>query len=413
VTEWSETVLGDHVDLLTGYPFKSDEYTSNPGDVRLVSGYNIIQGDLRWDAVNRWPNDKCGGLDRYRLRADDVVLAMDRPWIAAGLKYAWFRPEDLPCLLVQRTARLRGTETLDVMFLRHLIGGPEFELYARRITTGTAVPHISPTDIAAFRFSLPPLPEQRKIAEILTTWDDALALLDRRIDLARQRKQGLMQRLLTGRVRFPEFVESVARQATRFGDLPAGWRYVPIESIAKEVSVKNRKDHEFTVLSCTKYDGLVDSLEYFGRQIFSDNLTTYKIVKRSQFAYATNHLEEGSIGYQNLYDAALISPMYTVFETTSDVDDNFLYRVLKTEKYRHIFEINTNGTVNRRGSIRWDSFKRIKIPLPILPEQRRIAGVLQTCDEEIALLERKRDLTAQQKKGLMQRLLTGRVRVKV
>jgi type I restriction enzyme S subunit len=159
VKEWPMVALGDHVALLTGYPFKSKDYTNNPDDTRLISGYNIMQGYLRWDITNRWPVSKSSGLERYRLQANDIVLAMDRPWIDAGLKYAWMNQDDLPCLLVQRTARLRGSETLDVRFLRHLIGGSQFTSYVKRITTGTAVPHISPTDIKSFRFLLPPLPD--------------------------------------------------------------------------------------------------------------------------------------------------------------------------------------------------------------------------------------------------------------
>ena len=152
-------------------------------------------------------------------------------------------------------------------------------------------------------------------------------------------------------------------------------------------------------------------MEYFGRQIYSDDTSTYKIVKRGQFAYATNHIEEGSIGYQDLYNEALISPMYTVFETNKQVDDAFLYRVLKTELYRHIFEVNTSASVNRRGSLRWSGFSKIHVPLPSLDEQQAIAAVLQTADEEIGLLERKLAALRQQKQGLMQRLLTGEVRV--
>jgi type I restriction enzyme S subunit len=105
--------------------------------------------------------------------------------------------------------------------------------------------------------------------------------------------------------------------------------------------------------------------------------------------------------------------MYTVFEASGRVDDGFLYKVLKTERYRYIFEVNTNGTVNRRGSLRWKVFATIRIPLPSLEEQRRIAAILQACDREIALLTQKRDALQRQKKGLMQRLLTGRVRVEV
>ena len=114
VSEWPTVSLGNHIDLLTGYPFKSKDYTNNPNDIRLISGYNIMQSYLRWDITNRWPVSKSDGLEEYRLQVDDVVLAMDRPWVNAGLKYAWMKQEDLPCLLVQRTARLRGTEKLDV-----------------------------------------------------------------------------------------------------------------------------------------------------------------------------------------------------------------------------------------------------------------------------------------------------------
>jgi len=165
------------------------------------------------------------------------------------------------------------------------------------------------------------------------------------------------------------------------------------------------------VLSCTKYDGLVDSLAYFGRQVFSRDVSTYKLVKRGQFAYATNHIEEGSIGYQDLYDEALISPMYTVFQTNDQVDDQFLYALLKTEYMRHQFEINTSGTVNRRGSLRWPAFSRIKVRLPRLEEQRKIADAVLAQERTINLLARKLAALQRQERGLMQRLLTGRVRV--
>jgi type I restriction enzyme S subunit len=158
---------------------------------------------------------------------------------------------------------------------------------------------------------------------------------------------------------------------------------------------------------------LVDSLTYFGRQIFSEDTSTYKVVKREQFAYATNHIEEGSIGYQNLHERALISPMYTVFETNEKVDDGFLYKLLKTEFYRHIFEVNTSASIDRRGSLRWNVFSQIKIPLPTLNEQKAISEVIDTCDQEILLTKRKLEALQQQKKGLIQKLLTGQIRVKV
>ncbi|MCG3161184.1 MAG: hypothetical protein JMDDDDMK_02302 [Acidobacteria bacterium] len=105
--------------------------------------------------------------------------------------------------------------------------------------------------------------------------------------------------------------------------------------------------------------------------------------------------------------------MYTVFETNGRVDDSFLYRLLKTELYRRIFEANTSGTIDQRGGLRWKDFAKIKVALPSLPEQRRIAAVLNTCDNEIDSLTRQLEAIQRQKRGLMRKLLTGRIRVKV
>ena len=107
--EWVETTLGAETDLLSEFPFKSFQYTDSGKDIRLLRGDNIVQGSLRWDDVKRWPASDTAEYKRYQLCAGDVVLAMDRPWVNAGLKRAQISSDDLPCLLVQRTTRLRGT----------------------------------------------------------------------------------------------------------------------------------------------------------------------------------------------------------------------------------------------------------------------------------------------------------------
>ncbi len=174
--EWEETTLGAEVDLLTGFPFKSERYTESADSIPLVRGDNIGQGAMRWDGVKRWPLSERGEHELYELREGDVVLAMDRPWIEAGLKYAAISKHDLPCLLVQRTARLRGGPKLDTRFLRYLIGSREFTQHIHAITTGTAVPHISGRQIKDFTFARPPLAEQKAIAAVLGALDDKIEL---------------------------------------------------------------------------------------------------------------------------------------------------------------------------------------------------------------------------------------------
>ncbi len=166
--------LRDHIKLLTGYPFKSEFYTEQPDGVRLVRGDNVVQGQLRWDNVKRWPLNRIDEASGYELREGDVVLAMDRPWIEAGLKYARIGSDDVPSLLVQRVSCLRAKDGLDQGYLFYLIGSHRFTDHVLSIQTGTAVPHISGPQILQFRYRPLPIDRQRAIAAVLGSLDDKI-----------------------------------------------------------------------------------------------------------------------------------------------------------------------------------------------------------------------------------------------
>lgn len=269
----------------------------------------------------------------------------------------------------------------------------------RRIATGISVYSVSKTNIAKVKIPLPPLPEQKAIAHILGLMDNLINKNNQLIAQKELRKKWLMQNLLTGKKRLMGF--------------DGKWKEIHIKDVAKEVSIKNKSDKQLTVLSCTKYNGLVPSLEYFGRKIFADDISTYKIVPENHFAYATNHIEEGSIGYQDKLKEALISPMYTVFKTDSSINDVFIFKLLKSYNCIYQYQARMEGSIDRRGGLRWDAFSIIKIKLPSIEEQTAIAQVMQTADKEIQLLKTKLEKLKEQKKGMMQVLLTGRKRVKI
>ncbi|PIM71045.1 hypothetical protein CTU88_21455 [Streptomyces sp. JV178] len=176
--------LGDHVAITTGFPFSSRQYTEDLNAIRLLRGDNVAQGWLRWSGAKRWPSQLAVDSERYALHAGDVVLAMDRPWIEAGLKYATIRAEDTPSLLVQRVARLRATNALDQSFLKYLIASPDFTAYVRSVQTGTGIPHISAAQISDYQFRLPPLREQQIIAEVLGALDEKIVINERIQDTA-------------------------------------------------------------------------------------------------------------------------------------------------------------------------------------------------------------------------------------
>ncbi len=278
----------------------------------------------------------------------------------------------------------------------------------------SALVHVQKGEMEQRLFDLPPLPEQRKIAEILRTWDEALEKLTALRAAKERRHRALTINLVFGGNQLERFCATGEIKPHRWFSLPASWSCAPIGKLAKEVSARNAEGTQHGVLSCSKYDGFVRSLEYFKKQVFAADLSGYKKIWRGDFGFPSNHVEEGSIGIQNLTDVGVVSPIYTVFRFAPEkVDGDYAYAVLKTSLYRHIFEVSTSASVDRRGSLRWSEFSKIPFPVPTLTEQKAIAEVLRTSQSDIDGLTAEIDAITRQKRGLMQKLLTGAWRVTV
>lgn len=283
-------------------------------------------------------------------------------------------------------------------FTNYALNSTYFIRQLKNIATGTtSVAAIYTKDLLNLSLILPLISEQQKIAQILSTWDKAIQETNDIIKALEKRNKVLAFSLLTGKKRLNEFLENPLKK-------------VMIKEIAQEISLKNKNDEDYTVFSCTKYNGLVPSLEYFGKKIYSDNLTTYKIIKKNQFAYATNHIEEGSIGILTNAKVGLISPMYTIFEFDLGINLNYIYALLKTDFYINEYKRRMEGSIDRRGGLRWAEFSKIFINLPSIEEQNKIAEILNDANKELQQYKQKLENLKQQKKGLMQQLLTGKIR---
>lgn len=260
-----------------------------------------------------------------------------------------------------------------------------------------AVPMLSKSQFSAQRILVAPLPEQRRIADILSTWDRAIETVEALIANARDQKTALMQALLTGRTRLRGFA--------------AAWTPTTIGAVCDQVTERAGAATDLPILSCSKHDGFVESLKYFKKKVFGDDLTGYKVVRRGMIGFPTNHVEEGSIARQDIVEAGLVSPIYCVFQPR-DVDGEFLIRLLKTDEFTQRFAAATNASVNRRGSLRWNEFAKLRFNLPPRDEQRAIAAVINDAEAKERALAAQRDALREEKAALMQQLLTGKRRVK-
>jgi type I restriction enzyme S subunit len=181
---WVEKLLEEEVEFSAGYAFKSVNYVTEHIGIRLLRGDNIMQGMFRWDDAVYWPQDESLLFQRFNLAENDIVLAMDRPLVTAGLKIACVSKQDVPCLQVQRTARLRTSINLQWRYLFHLLRSKSFVDYLLEGQTGLGVPHISGKQILSFRFWLPPLAAQTKV---VTNLDDLQSETNRLTDIYTQK----------------------------------------------------------------------------------------------------------------------------------------------------------------------------------------------------------------------------------
>ncbi|GAY18746.1 restriction endonuclease subunit S [Mycobacterium sp. shizuoka-1] len=201
---WTHSFVKYAATLLSGYPFKSEGFTHDSDDLRLLRGANVGVNEIDWTDVVRWPSDEATALAAYELQKGDIVMGLDRPFISTGIRVSRIGPEDLPSLLLQRVARLRAVANFEQDYLFHLLTGPGILHHLTPMFTGVSVPHVSPDQVGSFPIPQPPLAEQRRIVSYLT---DRCGQIDRlinkasaSIDVLREYRSALITDAVTGKI---------------------------------------------------------------------------------------------------------------------------------------------------------------------------------------------------------------------
>jgi restriction endonuclease S subunit len=162
-SEWEAPQLSDVADVQGGLAFKSKWFTVS--GVRILRNANIHQGYINWEDAVYLPEARAGDFPLLILRAGDIVLSLDRPIVAAGLKAARLSPVDLPALLNQRVARFNlDCDKLDPDYFYSFLRSGVFIRGLPKHDHSLAVPHVSPAQVGEVPVPLPPLDQQRRIA---------------------------------------------------------------------------------------------------------------------------------------------------------------------------------------------------------------------------------------------------------
>ncbi|WP_166184831.1 restriction endonuclease subunit S [Providencia sp. M-8] len=246
---------------------------------------------------------------------------------------------------------------------------------------------------------VPPLTEQSRIAQLLSAWNKAITTTEQLLVNSRQQKKALMQQLLTGKQRLLD------KDGVRFS---GEWEWLKASDLFKTVSKKNNSDDE-ELLAVTQDQGALPRSLLERRVVMPDGTTQgYKLVVPGNFIISLRSFQ-GGLEYSKY--RGLVSPAYTVLEPIKQVDDNFFKHYYKSYNFIGHLAVAVIGIRDGK-QISYADFSFLKLPYPSLEEQQKIAAVLSTADREIDTLQLKLDTLKQEKKALMQQLLTGKRRVK-
>ena len=268
---------------------------------------------------------------------------------------------------------------------------------------GIKVCSISKSAISKTKLAIPPLAEQKKISEILCTWDDAIEKQSKLIEKLELRKRGLMQRLLTGKTRLPGFTEP--------------WKKIKLGEICKRVTRKNEEKNQ-NVMTISAQKGFVSQTDFFNKTVASSTLDNYYLVHKDEFCYNksySNGYPMGAIKRLKDSDKAVVTTLYICFSIADNksLDINFFEQYCENGGFNKVLikVANEGGRAHGLLNVTPSDFFGLSIILPILLEQKAIASILSAADKEIETQRKKLEALRHQKRGLMQQLLTGKIRV--
>ena len=260
---------------------------------------------------------------------------------------------------------------------------------------GATINSINNGNLLNFKIPLPPLDEQEKIAEILSTWDEAINLTINLIENKKQFKKALMQNLLTAKIRFPRFKDE--------------WKKIKMNDIFTEIDERSIANNQYEILSVT-LNGIVPQNIHFKKRIASKDNSGYKILRYGNLVIGMN-LWMGGIDILTNQNIGIVSPAYRIFKIDDKYNIYFLRNFIKTKKMLELYVLHSEqGASVVRRNLNLSELLGEKIKLPNLKEQQKIAEVLTAFDDEINLLNLKLENLKKQKQGLMQKLLKGEIR---
>jgi type I restriction enzyme S subunit len=372
-----------------------------PGGIPVIKVKNIIGGRvLESDLLHTSPEIH-KQYKRAEIKSGDLLLT-----IRGTTGRVAFVPKSLDgANITQDSARIRVSSNDSPRYVYYALQSPDIQRQIELNTVGQAVKGINIGEVKKLTIYHPELQEQQKIALVLSTWDQAITTTEELLKNSQRQKKALQQLLLSGNQR----VHGVQSE----------WQNIRLEQLFSRVTTKNT-EASTNVVTISAQHGLIRQEDFFNKTVASETLDNYFLLKKGQFAYNksySNGYPMGAIKRLNKYDKGVVTTLYICFEVSDET-------ICNPEFFEHYFEsgllnnglskvANEGGRAHGLLNVKPSDFFGLTVFVPEVDEQKAIAAVLTTADQDIHALQAKLACLKQEKKALMQQLFTGKRRVKV
>ncbi|EFC2708016.1 restriction endonuclease subunit S [Escherichia coli] len=397
---WTLGTLKDLADTIMGYAFRSEDFV--PTGIPLLRMGNLYQNtlDLNRNPVYL-PDSFKVDYKRFLVSPGDLVMSMTGTMGKRDYGFTVEIPSNTQCsLLNQRVLKIVPKNNASSGYILNLLRSELILSVLYSFPGGTKQANLSAKQLQELPVLIPPELEQKKIAQILSTWDKAISVTEKLLTNSQQQKKALMQQLLTGKKRL------LNENGVRFS---GKWIWLRAAELFKTISQKNNSEDE-ELLAVTQDLGVIPRSMLERRVVMPDGSTKgYKLVVSGNFIISLRSFQ-GGLEYSRY--RGLVSPAYTVLTPIKKIVDEFYMQYYKSYDFIGHLAVAVIGIRDGK-QISYEDFSFLKLPYPEIEEQQKIATVLSAADDEIATLEKKLACLRDEKKALMQQLLTGKRRVKV
>ncbi|MBZ0181387.1 MAG: restriction endonuclease subunit S [Melioribacteraceae bacterium] len=359
------------------------------GEYYFINGNNLISGKIIFDNTTKKISSETFSNYNSHLELGSILLSING---TIG-NIAYYNNEKI--LLGKSACYINVKKEYVKEFIYYSLQTKYLLKYFYSELTGSTIKNLSLYSIRKAIYYFPIKNEQQKIASFLTSVDKRIQQLTKKKELLEKYKKGIMQKIFSQQIRFKD------DDGKDFPD----WKNKKLGYLTYKVGKKNKDNLRLPIYSISNKYGFIPQNEQF-EGVDSNSrgydISLYKIIEKNTFAYNPARINVGSIGYSADLENIIISSLYVCFKTNSELDDNYLKQYLTTYNFNKSVLRNTEGGV--RDYLFFENFSNIKIPIPSVSEQQKIADFLSSIDKKIEAVITQLEKTKEFKKGLLQKM---------